>query len=301
MKGQWMKGLQMVPILLASAVLGIAQTGTSAQQGTMPAPGTLNYVEGQVLVDGANVSANSVRSTVVKPGETVQTGDGHAEVLLTPGAYLRLGHNTEVRFLSAGLVDTRVELDRGSAMIEAADIVKGTNLGVNMENAKAQVVKKGLYSFDASQRTVQVFDGEAKVSEGDRSTTLKKGDEVLLASDQGLKKRDFNTKAEETAELYVWSKVRNEDEAQANYALANRFAVYGQSFVPGWYWDPYWNFYAFVPAWGAFYSPFGYPFYSPGFAYGYRPYFRAGVVHSYYGHGFGGFRAAGGVRAGGRR
>jgi hypothetical protein len=306
MKGQWMKGWRVVPILLASAVLGAAQTGTSVQQGTMPSPGTLNYVEGQVSVNGENVLPGSVRSTVIQPGGTLQTGQGYAEVLLTPGAFLRLGHDTEVRFLSAGLVDTRVQLDRGSAMIESGDLVKGSNIGVSVANAKAQVVKNGLYVFDANQPAVQVFDGEAKVTEGDRTTTLKKGNEVLLSSAQPLKKKDFDTKAEETTPLYVWSKVRSEDEAEANYSLANRFAVYGGGpFVPGWYWDPYWDFYAFVPGWGAFYSPFGFPFYSPGFVYGYGPYLRAGFVHGHYGHGatafhaVGGFRAAGGFHGGG--
>jgi hypothetical protein len=300
MKGQTMKIWRLVPIMLASSVLAFGQIAQQ-QAGTMPSPGTLNYVEGQVTVNGETVTPNSVRSTVVQPGESVQTGEGYAEFLLVPGAFLRLGHDTQVRFLSAGLVNTRVELDRGSAMIEAADLVKGTNIGVVVNGATARLQKKGLYEFDANGRSVEVFDGEAKVSEGDHVTTLKKDDEVLLGSAQPLKKRDFNAKAEEATPLYVWSKVRSENEAEANYSIANRFAVYGTGFVPGWYWDPYWNFYAFVPAWGAFYSPFGFPFYSPAFVYGYGPYLRAGVVRGYYGHPIGaaGFHAAAGFRASG--
>jgi hypothetical protein len=298
MKKQWVNGWRLVPMLFAGSILAWGQT--AQQTDRMPAPGTLNYVEGRVSVNGADVSSSSVRSTVLQPGNTIQTGQGYAEVLLVPGAFLRLGHNTQARFLTAGLADTQVEIDHGSAMVEAADLVKGTKLGMVMDGATAQLEKKGLYAFDASGQSVQVFDGEAKVSEGDRVATLKKGNEVMLGSAQPLKKQDFNSKAEQTTPLYVWSKVRSENEAEANYSIANRFAIYGDAFAPGWYWDPYWNFYSFVPAWGAFYSPFGFPFYSPAFAYGYGPYLGVGVVRGYYGHHFGrgaaGFHAVGGMR-----
>ena len=32
---------------------------------------------------------------------------------------------------------------------------------------------------------------------------------------------------------------------------------------PGWYWNPYWDMYGFIPGDGIWYSPFGWPFYSP--------------------------------------
>ena len=46
---------------------------------------------------------------------------------------------------------------------------------------------------------------------------------------------------------------------------------------PGWYWNPYWDMYGFIPGDGIWYSPFGWPFYSP-WAYGYG-----------FGYGFGGY------------
>ena len=39
-------------------------------------------------------------------------------MLLTPGVYFRLGDNSEVRMVSPGLADTRVELVKGSALLE---------------------------------------------------------------------------------------------------------------------------------------------------------------------------------------
>jgi hypothetical protein len=271
-------------MLLATAAFGLADVNMPAQRTTMPPPGAVNYVEGQVSINGETLNPGSVGSTVLAPNQAIDTGQGYAEILLTPGAFLRIGNNSEVRLITAGLADTKLALVHGSAMLEAEQFVKGTNVTVLMNGATAQIEKKGLYDFDTNQDAVEVMDGKAKVLEGDRQTTLKKGDEVLLASNRPLKKRDFSVKAAETDPLYVWSKVRSEDEAAANYNAANTIAAYGGWYGPGWYWDPYWDFYAFLPESGLLYSPFGWGFYSPGFIYA-APYYGF-YGHGYFGHGY---------------
>ena len=75
--------------LLLTAGVGVADTSNSA-----PPPGTLNYVEGQVSVQGQIQSPKSVGSTYLEPNQVMDTGKGNAEMLLTPGVYLRLGHNS---------------------------------------------------------------------------------------------------------------------------------------------------------------------------------------------------------------
>jgi hypothetical protein len=312
MKGQWTKGWQVLTILLATAGLGAAQTSMPRQQqsGAMPPPGAVNYVEGQVSVNGQNLFPQSVGSTVLQPNEVLDTGQGYAEVLLTPGAFLRVGHDSQVRLQSAGLANVNLAVDRGSAMIEATQLVKGTDLAVSVNGVTTQIEQKGLYDFDANQKSVEVLDGKARVTNDHRETTLKKGNEVLLASRRPLKKRDFDVNAVETQPLYVWSKVRSEDEAAANINMANTVEAYGGWYGPGWYWDPYWDSYAFLPEWGMLYSPFGWGFYSPAFVYAapYGGYFG----HGHWGHGYsarafhggafhggmGGFHAAGGFHGG---
>jgi hypothetical protein len=304
--------VQIATILLATAALSGAQT-VASQQAQMPPPGAVNYIEGQVSLNGASLSPQATRSTVLEPNEKIDTGQGYAEVLLTPGTFLRIGHNSEVQMLSAGLTDTRVGLLRGSAMIEADQVMKGQDIAVVMNGATARVEKKGLYDFDANQQSVRVLDGKANVSENDRSTTLKKGDEVLLASNKPLKKRSFEVKAAENDPLYAWSGVRSEEEAEANVNAAQTVIVNGGWYGPGWYWDPYWSFWSFVPGWGALYSPFGWGFYSPGLVWaaplwrhGYYP-GHAVVGRGYYAHSFrggafhggmSGFHAAGGFHGG---
>ena len=87
----------------------------------------------------------------------------------------------------------------------------------------------------------------------------------------------------------------------------------------GWYWDPWFDSWAFIPGFGFMYSPFGFGFYSPGywgayggyggyygrFGYGGRgvaPGYRGGRVAGGFRGGMGGFHGGmGGFRGGGGR
>src|SRR5438270_7288944 len=155
-----LKNLRLAALLaLASAAVGGAQASTPAQRPDAIHPGEVNYVEGQVTLNGNSLqSTSALRSTVIQPGGDLSTGQGFAEVLLSPERFLRVGNNSEVRLVSAGLVDSRVALVRGSALLEAADVVKGTSLNVELGNSTARITDNGLYSFDAGQQTVKVFD-----------------------------------------------------------------------------------------------------------------------------------------------
>jgi len=70
-------------------------------------------------------------------------------MLLTPGVLLRLGPNSQVRMVSPNLTDTRVEVLRGTAMVEATDLHKENNIRVLDHGVTTILVKNGLYDFDA--------------------------------------------------------------------------------------------------------------------------------------------------------
>jgi hypothetical protein len=331
MKAQWNFGFRSLAVLVATACLGFgqAQIGATGQvaapdnatypQTNVPSansqsrktayPGAVNYVEGRAMLNGEPLGPNAVGSAVVAANQVVGTTDGYVEVLLTPGAFFRIGHNSEARFISAGLAGVNVELTRGSAMVEVADLVKGATLHFTVNGVPVQIEKKGLYALDAAAGSVRVLDGKADVQQAERTLTLKKGDELstLNGSD---KKHDFNIKAEEAQPLYVWSKVRSEHEAEANLHTANLILAGGSWYGPGWYWDPFWASYAFMPGAGMLYSPFGWGYYSPAFygywgggfypRYGY--YGRPGYYRGFAGGNVAGMRAmnaGAGFRAGG--
>lgn len=98
-----------------------------------------------------------------------------------------------------------------------------------------------------------------------------------------MKAQEFNKKADED-DFYRWSSLRSSYQAEANADVAWRYAeTYSPGFWygAGWYWDPWFDAYTFLPANGLFYSPFGWGFYSPFYVYG-VPYFRYGHYYRHF-------------------
>ena len=255
-------------VLLATTGLAAADTDKS----NMPPPGTLNYVEGQVYARGQEQTPKSVGSTYLEPGQVMDTGNGYAEVLLTPGVYLRLGHDSAVKMLSPGLAKTQVELTKGSAIVEVDELFKENNLSMVMDDATTRIEKKGLYDFTVSQPAVKVLDGAATGYVGDHGFKLKKGHELVLAEGQAPVIQKFDVAQVENDPLYRWSKLRAEYATEANVDEGNALMGAGGWWGPGWYWDPVWADFAFIPGWGLGWGPFGYPFFSPWYA-AYAPYY----------------------------
>ena len=267
----------LVLALLTTAGLAAADTANS----NMPPPGTLNYVEGQVYADGQRETPRSVGSTYLEPNQVLDTGHGNAEMLLTPGVYLRLGHDSEVRMINPGLANTQVQLTKGSGMLEVDELFKENNLSVIVDNTPTRIEKRGLYEFNAGQPSVKVLDGEAVAYQGDHGFKLKKGHELLMAEGQAPVRQKFDTAQVENDPLYRWSKLRAEYATQANVDEGNALMAAGGWWGPGWYWDPFWADFAFMPGFGLGWGPFGFPFFSPWYA-GYAPYYGFyGGFHHY--------------------
>ena len=243
-------------------------------------PGTVNYVEGQVTLNGQSLGAKSIGSTEVEPGQVLQTGQGKAEMLLTPGVYLRLADHSAAKMVSPSLTDTRVELLRGEAMLEADELLAGNHLVVSDHGVDTNIRKNGIYKFTSDPPQVSVYDGKAQVFENDRSVQFGKGKQLTLVADAGLKPVKFDR--QQTDSLYQWSDVRSEYLAEANQSsvqtiLADPWGWWGM----GWYWNPWFDAWDFVPGDGLFYSPFGFGFYSPIYWSYYAPsryYVRPGVI-----------------------
>jgi hypothetical protein len=207
-------------------------------------------------------------------------------MLLTPGIFLRVGDNSSVRLLSPSLADTRVQLLHGQAIIEVTEIFKDNNIRVEMNGSSTRLEKEGLYSFNADSRLVQVYDGKATVEQNDRNIDLKKGRELALGGP--WKAAHFDPKSQGPQDsLYAWSNLRSEYEAEASMQSARNVFVGGGAYWdgPGWYWNPYWATYGFIPGDGIWYSPFGWPFYSPWFVYSAPGWYGRGF-RGHEGHGY---------------
>lgn len=296
-----------MPGLRANILLSLATSlffvpAVLAQNTNNARPGTINYVEGQASLNDATLTSKSVGNTEVAQGQTVSTMNGHVEVLLTPGVFLRLGDNSAVTMVSPDLTKTEVQLDRGTAEVEVDQIYKQNDLLVDQGPAQATLLKVGLYEFNANSNQMRVFDGEAAVSPSQNSKKwIKvKAHHDLAINGEPAKSQDFNgQQAANQDPLYNWSKLRADYLGQANLNLAEEYAG-DPGFYPGWYWDPGMYEYTWLPYDGLFWSPFGFGFYSPWYLYGggfiYPGYgFRGGYYHGGYGY-HGPYRAGFGSR-----
>lgn len=257
-------------------------------------PGTLNYVENAVSIDSEAVTAKSIGSAQLENGQSLTTGVGKAEVLLTPGVFLRVGNNSAVKMISSGLTDTEIGLDSGHVMVEVAEIHPENDLRIVADGETTELLKTGLYDFDLNQRQLRVFEGKAEVLYGDGHFDVTGGREVQLQAGQKEKQQKFNKKAYATDDLYRWSSLRSSYVAEANVDAASIYANSGWGpwgpgwWGAGWYWDPWFDDFTFIPGDGIFYSPFGWGFYSPWWVYqapfyggyGYR---GRGVYHHFSG------------------
>jgi hypothetical protein len=250
-------------------------------------PGTLNYVEGKVSIGSQTVGANEIGSARLEPQQTLTTEQGKAEVLLTPGVFLRVGDDSSVLMISPNLTDTELAVNHGEATVEVASIYPQNRLIVDEGTAKTQLLKTGFYDFNADQGQVKVFSGKAELQNGDRRVTIKGGHEITL-DNPNLKAQSFDKKASEN-DLYQWSSLRSSYLAQANSDMAPEYYINGYWgpgwFGAGWYWDPWFGGFTFLPAEGIFYSPFGWGFYSPyvvgGWGWGW-PYYSGGHYYHHF-------------------
>ena len=260
---------RIITLALAGVFLAVISSTSAfaAPDARSALPGTVNYIEGQVNLGSDTLNADSIGSAVLEPDQTLETGNGKAEILLTPGVFLRVDENSTVRMISPSITNTEIELDQGRAMVEVAEIHDQNRLRIDAGGVQTQLEKKGLYEFDADRQEILVFDGKAQVFAQDRAISVGGGKRLELNAGAELKARGFDKDDYKQSDLYQWSSLRSSYLAEANVNAASGYVgngYYGPGWVgAGWYWSPAFGAYTWVPGDGVFFSPFGWGFYSP--------------------------------------
>jgi hypothetical protein len=240
----------------------------------------VNHVEGQVFIEGKAIDPKFGQFPQVNNDETLSTQEGRAEVLLTPGVFLRLAENSSFKMLSNRLSDTAIEVASGAGMLEVDELLKDNAIAVHFKGGTVSLVKQGLYRFDEDLARMRVYDGEAHVVVGERSLTARKGKQVVFGDT--LVASSFDTKV--TDPFYRWASRRAEYISTANISSARTAGANGLLASYGsWSWNPWFGMYTFLPGVGYGYSPFGWDFFSPAtVAYVYTPYLYGGGGGSSY-------------------
>src|SRR5207245_11436666 len=71
--------------------------------------------------------------------------------------FLRIAENSTVKLISPDLANTAVQLVKGRAMIEVLGIHNENNIRIDQDDVSTQVLKNGLYDFDAEDHQIRVF------------------------------------------------------------------------------------------------------------------------------------------------
>ena len=144
-------------ILVAGWSLGVLIAGSACAQSVISThSGVVQYVEGSAYIGDKPVEPKFGQFPDIKENQEFRTEQGRAEILLTPGVFLRLGENSAIRMLSTRLTDTRVEVLSGSAMIECTEMPKDNSIELVYKKASVRLQKQGLYRLDTEPASFQV-------------------------------------------------------------------------------------------------------------------------------------------------
>lgn len=261
-----MKAFRFLPAVAALFVL--APASARAQQAISARAGLINVADGDVYLSDARSGARrpferkAAELVELKEGQTLETAEGRAEILLTPGAFLRIGESAAVRMISSRLTAVRVELAAGAALVDVVELLRDHSLAVDVRGAEVEIEKPGLYRMEADAPRIRVFQGQARVRAGGQTYTLKGGRELALAGGAWVTAKFDPGRA--TDPLYRWSKRRAGYIAMANVSAARQAGMMSRSFTGGsWFWNPYFGFATYIPWSDIARSPFGYFYYTP--------------------------------------
>jgi len=258
-------------VVTALALHGNAQSVISARSGVV------HFFEGEVYLADQKLEPHFGRYPTMSNGEELRTAKGRAEVLLTPGVFLRLGEDTAIRLVAGDLADTRIALLSGSAIVESTESNSDTSVTLSFRNWNVRFLQKGGYRIDSEPPRLCVQQGEAEVSAGDRGSAVRVRQGMELPFAEVLVPESQTLSVDAFAD---WSQGRNEsiqadnaitaqideDAAARNATLGlDSFAYFPMLGVPAYGSSLYGAYSAYGPP--GLYQPGFNSIYLPGYAY----------------------------------
>src|SRR5579884_794725 len=147
--------------------------------------GVVYFFVGSAFLGNEPLQQKFGRFPEIAEGGELRTTLGRAEVLLTPGVFLRIDQNSSIRMLATAFSDTRVELLGGSAIVEVTEQTPNTAVALVYKNWRIRVPQTGVYRIDTEPSAqVRAYRGEVEIAaEGTRNgVTAKEGEIVPLAA-----------------------------------------------------------------------------------------------------------------------
>ena len=198
------------------------------------------------------------------------TGNSRAELLLSPGTYLRVAENSEIKVMGTTYRDMRFQVVRGTVIIESASLnPRIHSLSLAGPSGDLRVQTRGLYRLDVlpgQKSAVSVYKGRILwTGAGGRTTQLKSGRRWILGNsssslEPGSSGLDKNYRKDP---LNLWSRLRARQLVQVNagLSLASRDSAYpgfGYQNRGGWVLSSKSQWFTYVPFDSSPRSPYGF-------------------------------------------
>ncbi len=179
--------------------------------------GLIHFFEGAVYLGERPLESHLGRFPSVPQGGELRTAGGHAEVLLTPGVFLRLGENSAIRMVSNELSDTKVELEKGAVIVESGGPTPDAAVTLTYKDWKILFPEKGTYRIETDPARLLVTQGHAEVAAGGGSpVSVEQG--MSLPLEKVLAPELANELL--TDSLSTWSEGRDQSISADNAILA---------------------------------------------------------------------------------
>ena len=198
------------------------------------------------------------------------TGNSRAELLLSPGTYLRLAENTEIEVTGTTYRGMRFRAIQGTVIIESANLnPRIHSLTMSTPSAELQMGTSGLYRLDVlpgQESAVSIYKGRVLwTGAKGRKTPLKSGRRWFLGnSSSSFEPRSSGLdKNNRKDPLNLWSRLRARQLVQVNagLSLASRDSAYpdfGYQNRGGWVLSSKSQWFTYVPFDSSPRSPYGF-------------------------------------------
>jgi hypothetical protein len=240
-------------LALLSSSVGLALLiPVSGQSVVSTHSGVVYFFEGSVFIGDQPLEQRFGKFPDIGEGGQLRTEKGRAEVLLTPGVFLRVGENSSITMVSTKLSDTRVELMSGSAILESSEPNAADSVSLIYKNWDVRLPQEGVVRIDAEPGQVNVYKGEAEVGVAGVQTggeearvTVTNGQNLPLAS--VLVPQDTTVASNDP--FKAWAMSRSQDISSDNATAkgivddpssvdssglaAGAYSYYPQAIVPG--------------------------------------------------------------------
>ena len=170
-----------IPLFALFSTLCITASGQSVRS---THSGLVYFFDGYVFVGDERLQQKFGRFPEIRDGGELRTELGHAEIILTPGVFLRVGENSAIRMLSTGLSDTRVELLRGSAILEVSHETDNPPDKLIYKGWQVRLPQEGVSRIDSNPPQLRVLSGIAEVicDKEEGIVTARRGEILPFAS-----------------------------------------------------------------------------------------------------------------------